>query len=732
MDIGSILQGNKSSSPEHYWALTIEPGWVQAGIWFIEGTSAKVVSVSPPAAWKENEEIVGAADTVLSAAIQKLPDEIPEPSKTVFGVPPSWVGDGEIKAEHLGTIKRICTELSLEPTGFVVLPEAIAHLTKSQEGAPLNAVVLGVGEENIEVSVFRLGNLVGNALVARSVSISDDVVEGLARFGTTENLPSRFILYDGKEGELEEDRQTLLKMSWESEERIKFLHTPKIEIIDSENKVLATALAGASEMGGVTKVESEEIENYQQETKEIENVEVPQETINPEDLGFSLNEDILEKRNIPVSSSVETVSNPVVNNPPTVQSPAPIYGEPKKSIKDSILGIFPKKLNVRVPNVELTPTKNIFITGIAVFVLLLVGLFAAWWFIPKADITLIIASKKLEDNIKIDIDTNSSKVSVSDKTIPGNLVTEEDTGERTKSTTGTKLVGERAKGTVKILNGTENDINLAAGTAITSSGGLKYSIVSAVSIVAAVSTTEPGSATAEVVASDIGDGFNLAGDEKFKVSNYPKADVEAVSTSAFTGGSSREINAVSKEDQEALEEELLSELTDKVKTKLQNKLPSDKYLADGSVMVDVKNSTFSAKVGDEATTLKLTMDVEASALTIDKKTFFDFAKELLKERVPSGYVLKDEQIGAKFEVDSEDEGVYVMDTILEANLLPDVNTEELAKKIKGRTKQSATEYFSTIPGFRNANIRISVSFPDKIQRLPHVEKNIDIELSAEK
>jgi hypothetical protein len=296
MDIGSILQGGKSVSPEHFWALTIEPGWVQAGIWFIEGTSAKVLSVSPPAAWKENEEIVGAADTVLSAAIQNLPDDIKEPSKTVFGVPPSWVGEGEIKAEHLSLIKRICTELSLEPTGFVVIPEAIAHYTKSVEGAPLNAVVLGIGDENIEVSVFKLGNLVGNAFVSRSVSITDDVIEGLARFGTTENLPSRMVLYDGKEGELEEDKQALLKMSWEGEEKVKFLHTPKIEIIDAEKKVLATALAGASEMAHVTKVETEKSKYEENIPDDVENIKEPSENLSPEDLGFSLNEDITARK----------------------------------------------------------------------------------------------------------------------------------------------------------------------------------------------------------------------------------------------------------------------------------------------------------------------------------------------------------------------------------------------------------------------------------------------------
>src|SRR4030066_36224 len=112
-------------------------------------------------------------------------------------------------------MRKVCTDLSLEPSGFVVLPEAIAHLLKSKEGASLNAITLGVGKENLEVSVFKLGNLVGSTVIPRSVSLADDVVEGLARFSSGEPLPSRILIYDGKEGEIEEEKQALMNTSWE-------------------------------------------------------------------------------------------------------------------------------------------------------------------------------------------------------------------------------------------------------------------------------------------------------------------------------------------------------------------------------------------------------------------------------------------------------------------------------------------------------------------------------------
>jgi hypothetical protein len=394
--------------------------------------------------------------------------------------------------------------------------------------------------------------------------------------------------------------------------------------------------------------------------------------------------------------------------------------------------LFPEKPTIKLPNVNFAPTKNIFIIAAIVFVLVLGGSFAAWWYLPKATVSIFVASKKLEEKFSMSVDTKANSANVDAKILPGMLLTTPDTGDKTKATTGTKLIGDKAKGSIKILNGTGSDINLAAGTAITSSGDLKYVLVSAVSVVAAVSTTEPGSANAEVAAIDIGDGYNLAKDERFKVSNYPKAEVEAISTTAFSGGSSREINAVAESDQKSLEEELLQELKESATQKLMSQLTEDKYFAEGSVIVNVKNKTFSAKVGDEATNLKLAMDVEASVVTIDKKIFLDFARSLLKERVPGGYLLNDDQIRATFEVTKEENGVYSMDTILGANLLPEVNVKDLSDKLAGRSKDDAENYLMTIAGFRGANIKFKPDFPGKLRTLPHVSKNINIEISAEK
>ncbi len=235
---------------ENFWALLIEDSWISSAIWQIEDGKVEVKVTAPST--RLGEDLIEAVDASLSLCSQNLPETQEEPSKTVFGVPSLWIEDGNIKEEHLEKLKKVCHELSLTPSGFVVLSEAIAHLIKSEEGAPLTGITMGISSDNFEIAIFNAGKLTGSTIVARSISPEEDMIEGLSRLsGGLANFPSRIILYNQKESELEEIKSVLNDANWDKVEGPKFIHTPKIEIVDPNKKILAVALAGGSEIGGV-------------------------------------------------------------------------------------------------------------------------------------------------------------------------------------------------------------------------------------------------------------------------------------------------------------------------------------------------------------------------------------------------------------------------------------------------------------------------------------------------
>jgi len=739
MDLKSFLP-QKESESECYWALVLEPGWAQAGIWETRDGNASVISVSPSAAWSSDEELVDACDTALSASAQNLPENVKEPSKTVFGVPGYWVSEGQIKEEHLEKIKRVCTDLSLTPVGFVVLAEAISHYKKSIEGSPLNAVVIGVNSEVIEVTLFRIGNLAGSTTVARSVSVVDDLAEGLTRFASQEPFPSRFILYDGREGELQDVEQMLIGASWDSYEKIKFLHSPKVEIIDPESKILATSLAGGLELGNANSVA---YENKTQEVSSPENEEELENVVGTDasGLGFVVGEDIKK-----VSTQIlgtEEVPQEVVH-----QQNLPVNIEPLPSQDFPVQGAVPmgglvgqaqrffSKLKVaaskiklpKSPNQNVRQSKNILVIGIATFVVLLVAGFVAWWYLPKALVTIYVSPQKLEEKSEIEVNTAVETVNLESKILPGKVVTEFVNGEKTMDTTGTKLVGDRAKGEVAIYR-SGPEVTLDKGVAIKSGDGVAFTLDEETTV-ASGSASSAGVTKVKVTAADIGSNYNLAAGESFSVGNYSTSDLEAKNESAFSGGTSREISAVADEDEEKLLTDLTEELERKASEEASSSLGEEEYLIAESSESEIKSKTFSAKAGDEASSVKLSLSIDVTFVVVAKADLLQVATEQLKSRVASGFTLRDDQIKIGFEFVEKEDTSYKLEADFTANLLPQVNVEEIAKKISGKYPTLAEEYLTSIEGFDKAEINLTPVLAGKLGTLPRIAKNITIEVQS--
>jgi hypothetical protein len=739
VDLKSLFSKEKGQEQEYYWSLVVEPGWVQAGAWTILDGKAKVVAISPASAWETDEELISGADTALSACVQDFPEDANDPSKTVFGVASTWVKDGQIEQQYLEKLKKVCSDLSLEPTGFVSLPESVAHYTKSEEGSPLSGVVIGVARENLEISVFKLGNLVGTSYVARSVSPVEDVIEGLTRFGGEDVLPSRFILYDGKESELEEIKQSLLKGQWDEVEKIKFLHTPKVEVFTPETKVMAVALGGAAEIANVSAVsksgDEEDVEQEVQVTEDVENVVATDEKeVTAEEVGFVIGEDIKEKKHDEELEAKQTPPSPAISPQPAFEETQnKESGFKKNPISDMVRNLrlsfasfmnsggFQKIFRMR-------GQKTYLIGGIIFVVFLLLG-FVAWWFLPKATVTVYVSPKKLDEKVTIFVDPDSESVDLEEKILPGEVLSTKESGERTSSTTGTREVGDKATGEVTIYR-VGSELTIPSGTVLNGPNDIDFTLNEDVTV-ASGSASSPGTQKAAVTAEDIGAQYNLDSGNTFSVGNYGDS-VDAKNEAAFSGGSSRTISAVSDDDQEALLDDLTEELQDKAEGSLKSKISDNQYYLDGSVTSDVSEQDFSAKVGDEADSLKLNLTLDVNAVAVDKKALFDLAKEILKDRIPQGYVLRESQIDMQFDLKDEDGGVYELEASIDANLLPEIKTDEVAQKITGKLPRLAENYLNTIPGFTRAEINISPRLPGRLGTLPRSAKNINVEVAAER
>lgn len=470
------------------------------------------------------------------------------------------------------------------------------------------------------------------------------------------------------------------------------------------------------------------------EEENIENV-TPEESLTPKDFGFTLDEDVAKE------SKLSTIPEEPVSEPSSLEKelPGKVTDQPEKkkflplgvlsNIKSKVLS---KIGRIKKPKINIIPVAKPLTLGIVFFILILALGLGVWWFYPKATITIFISSKSLDDKITVYVDPSLGSADYSKQILPGEVLQTTTSGDKTASTTGTKTVGDKATGEITIYRaGTE--VSLASGLAVHGPGGLDFTLDDATDV-ASGSVITRGTTKTKVTAKDIGAQYNLASGATFTIGNYSSADMEGTNEDAFSGGSSREINAVSDSDQKNLLSDLTSELEDKAKTDLNQKIDETKILINDSIKTQVTKKDFNNKVGDEATSLKLNETVDVTGVAVQRDSLIEMAKKSLAERVPQGFALKGDEIQTDFQFIGENAGVYEVAVLVKADLLPQVDPEEIVKNISGKYPTLAEDYLNkNIPGFSRAEIRFNKPrFPGRLGTLPRVSKNIDVIISAEK
>ena len=777
MELPNIFKKPGEEKPEIFWSLIIDKSWIEVGIWKVEEGQVVILARGTSSTWQEGdiESLVAAADSSMSSAATEIPEDVEEPEKVVFGLHQTWIDEGDIKGEKLDLLKKISQELELKPAGFVVINEALAHYLKSQEGAPINALLTGLGEDTVDLTLVQNGKIVGSTEVGKSMSLPADIAEGLAKIPNLPQYPARILLYDHRVGDLEEARQNLIDADW-GKTGITFLHTPRVDILSEDATLAAISLAGGAEIAQATSVR-------------FENAEIGKSAI----VGLVPDADIVEESPVldvgsETTAEAETFEAEVPISEPVIEETleqAPVLPEKElEEVSPEELGFttaaFGSPVAAPAGPVEpvthisgtkpglFSPVQNLFnkvklpkfnfpggsgkhrvpavagVLGVAVFLIL--GLL--YWFLPKAEVTIFVAPKTIEKTIEFSVSPDVTVADIEKKLIPGRVQEVSITGEKTTQTTGTKAVGDAAKGKVVIYRASRTSITLPAGTTVSGPNGLKFVLDNEQKIASGSGGARPSETEANVTAAALGAEYNLASGTVFSVGNLSDTDTWAENKAAFSGGSSREVAAVSDKDIANLESSLSTELLQKGIEELKSKLSPSDTLVESSVLLQKNTRNFSNKSGEEASTLKLKLEGKVTALVAPVEGVNQLVRASVEQEVPEGYSLKDDQIdisyksapaetpktttrkpAAKEETKTSAQKKYIAE--VSANLLPKLNPDTISTSIAGKYPATAKEFLATLPGFTRAEISLNIKFPGRLGTLPRVPKNIIIDVRAE-
>ncbi len=381
--------------------------------------------------------------------------------------------------------------------------------------------------------------------------------------------------------------------------------------------------------------------------------------------------------------------------------------------------------------------------GLAVFLLtgavllaLLAGLWSLYWFLPKANIVLMVKPKVLEKDFVIELDPSLTTADKENLILPAEEIQTTVEGEKEINTTGTKLVGDKAKGKVAIYNRTSQEKILPTGTIITGPEGLEFTLNEGVTVASESAGSDyvkiPGKAEIEVTAVAIGSEGNLAADSEFSVANLAKSDFVAKNESSFGEGSSREVQVVAEEDEDKLLAELQSELEEEALADLKTKLTPGQKLVEESLLTQVTEKSFDKKVADEADKIKLTLQIKTTALSFQEDEFKQLAEVEIRNLVPSDFDYDPEKTEIEFESEeSTKEDVFAFQARFKADLVPKLNLEEIKKNLLGKKPVIGKTYLSNLPNVVSFEAQINPKFPESIATFPRLLKRINIEVETE-
>lgn len=748
------LPFNKSAEKtEYYFAVTVGLTEVTSTVW---------------ALFRKQIDILGqktlpysGIDDLTNKTHQALDDSLGnldiEPEKVLFGVPESWSLDDNLKEPYLKLLSKMLKEYDLSPMAYVTTTNSLSYLLQKQEGTPPTVILLGIGDY-VEITLVKGGRLIGTRHAKRTDILFEDIERILQQFNEVEVLPSKILLYSTKSGQdLSKIHSDLMSFPWMV--KLPFLHFPKIEILAEDILFQSVIFAGASELYpeldlkhnfSLYKSISPSAEQKASHVKNFDSVE------EDEELGFvkgDIKQDLQQKKEFSnlkprklkkfsgaeindlegdnlISPEGEEEEDWGVNN-----TYPKSYGSLINSL-ENILSMVPFLSKIKIP--KNLPFSDFLsgkaLIGVGVFIALILG----YLFLLKADVEILVEPKPLSEETEVVADPKVSAIDEENKIIPGSVIDTTETGTEKGEATGSKQIGDPAKGKVIIKNKTDSQISISKGTTLTSSSGLKFTLDESIQISSSSTSLTPDGQTITwgksdpvgVTASAIGPESNLTGGTEMSVGNYSKDQIIANVDSALSGGTSRTTTVVTSDDQKILQAKLTNSLKEKAVADLQEQsVNGQKVITDALQIVDSKYS-FSKQVNDPASEFSLTATIRFRGTAYQDADLRTIASKLIVTEVPEGYSMnmQDAQIQSEV-VKTEKDGRLIFKSKFVSKLLPNLNTDEIKERIKGKSLSEADATLKEIENVIGSNIVLTPPLPRPLARLPLLTNNISIKIS---
>ncbi len=713
----------KGKDKEYFLTVAVEENRITATVSLITGSQVTIIGTGT-SEFDDASEETEAADIAISEAEKKIGSDILV-ERVIFGLPLSLLEGDKIKPQYLERLKKITKTLSLTPAGFIEYPQALAYYLETKEESPPTLLLISIGKKLITISHIRVGKIEKSVIEEKTESIAADFEKALSSFVSSDILPSRIMLYDQSgEEKLADTSEELLKFPWHKHST--FLHTPKIETLEVSALSYALVESAARSLAKELQIDQKEtLPVVIQQSKEKEQTE--------ETFGFITGRDIMmetvqidkekpqDKQTVQEAEAKSDQEHLVDLKEKTVHFDIPA---PQKE------SIFPKLPQFKISPPQFSFPKLPAVSLSVSAIILIILFFFIFWYYPKAAVNLIVYPSSSVANVDVLFATSADSAATGKNSILTSTVSEEVSGDKTASTTGKTNIGEKSSGTVTVYNKTLAGKNFPKGTVLTVDT-LKFTLDDDVTIASASDTGEGltfGKTNAKITSVNIGPEGNLASGTNFYFQSFDKSSYYAKNTDKLTGGTSREITSVSKDDQDKLLASLTEELTTQAKQKMMQKINPGDRLLDSSVTNSVTSKKFSQNIGEESKELSLSLTIKVIALTYKEEDLLNLTRDNTTQ-VPSGFTLAADKTNIKIsETKTDKNGNVVGRAKITYYFFPQMDINTIKSNIAGKNFADIDKYLSTIKEIGGVEIIIDPKLPFVSDKLPFRKENIQTRL----
>lgn len=672
-------------------ALLVSDTHVCASLWEVNLGRIEVKRRSEVLEWQPEVEASLADSSAVS--LEQLGSEANKVDEVLFGLPDSWAHEQAIATAKKPLLKELTQQLNLKSIGFVVTDEAIVAYLRSKHVGPLHAVVCFLSQKGITLHIVHSGIAEQSFHAFLTGNLAADFLDLCTR-NHVSDIPITVYLasLDLPEEQLALNRSQLLAHEWDVK---LFSKKPNIEVLTLQYVVDSVCMSGGLEVARSLGLIDTQVSKEVTEKKAEQ--EVSKENENP--FGFTQLVSQESEEQEQVGAEEETMESENGEDEGKSEGKIDLKHTSHGSIFTHISGFLSKQ-----------------IVGILAIVLVLCALFiiGTLAIVAKASVTLKVGirSQPISTDTQLLIDPNAQSSDISQGIVKATTKQQEVSGNLDGDTTGSKVIGDHAKGTVTIANHTLQAKVFHAGTVFTS-GNLKFTLDSDTTVASASSSFGSevfGQANAPLTAVAIGADSNVAKDTVFTVSTFDPSAFQAKANEAFTGGSSRTAQVVSASDQKQLADSLYAQLKKQAQDQLSSQSSPSEHVIISDV-AQVTNKQFSASVGDEAKSLSLSMTIQAQGIIFTNDDLQGIAQSKLATVLSPGSSL----ILGKTDISilnqqATDSGRIAVKVTLTSQMTPAFSVSQLKSQLAGQTFDRGRTILNSQPAISTYTLSFTPSF----------------------